>query len=249
MPTPRTFIMSRTGLFILLIILSDFEDDDTTLPVVSAPSSPDRVPASSSYSPDSDSDFEPTKDDSSDKNLSETAKSPQTQSALTPFVQSPSATSPSSPPPSFLPSLSRKRSRSPSPPLPPVSPPLPPLPSSLLSNMLLPCKRVRMTSPETAAATETTMPGLAASACILRVTGETAKETIPLLLARLTRYDGVIDHVCEQLQKMSRERVEAIEDDMETLQAISTYAENRITGFLDARDADLLEIAELRSRA
>ncbi|GKE18319.1 hypothetical protein Tco_1425896 [Tanacetum coccineum] len=234
MPTPRTFVTSRTGLFIPLIILSDFKDDDTTLPVVSTPSSPDRVPASSSYSPDSDSDFEPTKDDSSDKNLSETAKSPKTQSALTPFVQSPfirqspSAASPSSPPPSFLPSLSRKRSRSPSP---PVSPPLPPLPSSLLSNMLPPCKRVWTTSPETEAATETTMPRLA-----------------PL---RSGRVHQLHQHVYYELplQKMPLECVEAIEDDMETLQAISTYAENRITWFLDARDADLLEIAELQSRA
>nr|GEX21462.1 hypothetical protein [Tanacetum cinerariifolium] len=54
--------------------MSDFEDKDTTLPVVSVPSSLDRVPTSSGYSPDSDSDFEPTEDDSSDEDLMETAE-------------------------------------------------------------------------------------------------------------------------------------------------------------------------------
>ncbi|GKA30681.1 hypothetical protein Tco_0716986 [Tanacetum coccineum] len=82
-----------------------------------APLSLDYVPAS----PDS----EPEEDDSSDKDLAETVESLQTQNALTSFVQppfirlSPLAASPSSPPPLVLPSSSRKRSKSPSPPLPP----------------------------------------------------------------------------------------------------------------------------------
>ncbi|GKF72689.1 hypothetical protein Tco_0208803, partial [Tanacetum coccineum] len=59
MSTPHISVRSPTRLFIPLIILSDSEDEDTTLPVVSATSSPDRVPTLSSYSQDSNSDLEP----------------------------------------------------------------------------------------------------------------------------------------------------------------------------------------------
>ncbi|GKC26791.1 hypothetical protein Tco_1034085 [Tanacetum coccineum] len=76
MSTPCTYVTSRTILFIPLIILSDSEDEDTTLPVVSVPSSPDHVLTSYGYSPDSDSDSEPTENDSSDEDLMETDESP-----------------------------------------------------------------------------------------------------------------------------------------------------------------------------
>ncbi|GKB74775.1 hypothetical protein Tco_0936187, partial [Tanacetum coccineum] len=69
MPTSHTSVMSRDGLFIMYIIFSDFEDEDNTLPVVSTPSSLDRVLTSSSYSPNSDSNSEPTEDDSSNEDL------------------------------------------------------------------------------------------------------------------------------------------------------------------------------------
>ncbi|GKB18994.1 hypothetical protein Tco_0852917 [Tanacetum coccineum] len=64
MTTPRTHVTSRTGIFIRFIILSDSEDEDITLPVVSALVSPDYVPASPTYSSDSDSDSKLTEDDS-----------------------------------------------------------------------------------------------------------------------------------------------------------------------------------------
>nr|GEY51771.1 hypothetical protein [Tanacetum cinerariifolium] len=172
-----------------LIILSDPEDEDTTLPVVYAPSSPDRVPASSGYSMNYDLDSEHTEDDSSNEDL----------------------TSPSLPPPSLLPSSSYNRSISPSPPLPPVSPPLPPLPpfpSSLPLDMLTPH---REGSPSTSEIRESS----SAAAHILVVT----------------------------VREMPLERVEAIEDDTETVQARLTSAEHRITELLDERDTDRLEMA------
>ncbi|GJU33544.1 hypothetical protein Tco_1181898 [Tanacetum coccineum] len=113
----------------------------TTLPVRPAPPSPDRIPALYGYPLDSG-------DDSSDEDLSETAKSlhtqtasilvvhpPPTQSLPTSpaFAQIPSLSSPPSlltsspsPPPSLLPSSSHKRSRSPSPSLPSSVSPSPP---------------------------------------------------------------------------------------------------------------------------
>ncbi|GJX31730.1 reverse transcriptase domain-containing protein [Tanacetum coccineum] len=46
-----------------------------------------------------------------------------------------------------------------------------------------------------------------AAARILPVTGEIVEETIPLLVVRLRCHDGVIDHVCDQLEEMPPERV------------------------------------------
>ncbi|GKD04315.1 hypothetical protein Tco_1179289 [Tanacetum coccineum] len=114
MSTPRISVTSRTGYFISLIILSDSEDVDTTLPIVSAPSSLNRIPASSGYSSDSHSDSEPTKDDSSDEDMMETTESPPDSDCFDIIC---SATIH---------------------PLP--SPPLPPLTSSLPSDMLPPHK-------------------------------------------------------------------------------------------------------------
>ncbi|GJZ29547.1 hypothetical protein Tco_0574194 [Tanacetum coccineum] len=147
MITPLTPVMSRTRIFIPFIILSDSEDEDTTLPVVSAPLSPDYVSASHDYLPDSNSYSKPVEDDSPNEDLTKTDESLQTQTTLTPVIQPPptrplptilaivlrprqeillppSATLPSSPPPLLLRSTSRKISKSSSPPLPRVSPPV-----------------------------------------------------------------------------------------------------------------------------
>ncbi|GKB61242.1 hypothetical protein Tco_0917428 [Tanacetum coccineum] len=76
------FVSSRAGPFILYIILTNFEDEDDTLPAVLAPLLPD-------YTPDSNSDSKLTKDDSSNEDLIVTDEPLQAQTALTPFVQPP----------------------------------------------------------------------------------------------------------------------------------------------------------------
>ncbi|GKE04744.1 hypothetical protein Tco_1396762, partial [Tanacetum coccineum] len=90
------------------IILSDSNDEVTTLPVRPAPPSPDYVPASPNYSLDSDIDSDPLEDDSPDEDLTETAESLHTQTVLTSVVHPPPLLLPSSslPPPSLLPSSS-----------------------------------------------------------------------------------------------------------------------------------------------
>ncbi|GJZ67377.1 hypothetical protein Tco_0630617 [Tanacetum coccineum] len=89
MSTSHTSITSRTRPFIPYIILADSEDEDATQSVIFTLLSSDHVPASSGYSPNFDSDFEPTKDDSSDKDLIKTDEPLQAQTALTPLVQPP----------------------------------------------------------------------------------------------------------------------------------------------------------------
>ncbi|GKE37480.1 hypothetical protein Tco_1460885 [Tanacetum coccineum] len=132
----------RARVFAPFVIISDSDDKITTLPVRPAPPSPDRTPAWYGYLLNSG-------DDSSNEDLSETAKSLHTQTASTsatekpwidgelhhhPLLPSeiPSLSSPPSlltsstlPPPSLLPSSSHKRSRSPSPSLPTTVPPPP----------------------------------------------------------------------------------------------------------------------------
>ncbi|GKB39434.1 hypothetical protein Tco_0884376 [Tanacetum coccineum] len=105
-----------------------------------------------------------------------------------------------------------------------------------------------MTSPQTKAMVETTILGLAATR-ILPVIGETIEETIPLLVARLTCHNEVIDHVCDQLEEMPLEHVEAIEDDTKIVQARLTSTKHQITELLDERDANRLEMAKLHSQA
>ncbi|GJX47433.1 hypothetical protein Tco_0272623 [Tanacetum coccineum] len=157
-PTPFPAITPRVGVLVPFVIISDSNDEITTLPVRPTPPSSDRIPALYGYPLDSG-------DDSSNEDRSETAESLHTQTASTSDVHSPptrplptsptfacrpgkeiltspppllrSSSSPPSllpssfsPPPPLLPSSSRKRSRSHSPSLPPlVSPsPLPPPP-------------------------------------------------------------------------------------------------------------------------
>ncbi|GKE53133.1 hypothetical protein Tco_1488289 [Tanacetum coccineum] len=65
-PFPATTL--RVGVFALFVIISDHDNEITTLPVRPAPPSPDHTPTLYGYPLDSG-------DDSSDENLSETAKS------------------------------------------------------------------------------------------------------------------------------------------------------------------------------
>ncbi|GJT19930.1 hypothetical protein Tco_0878636 [Tanacetum coccineum] len=175
MSTPCNSITSCTELFISLIIMSDSEDEDTTVLVVSAPSSPDRMPASSGYSPDFDLDSEPTKYDSSDEDLMKTAELTLDldcfdiicSATIHPFVTISSITI-------FTTTI-----------------------TITIIISLSPRKRVHMTSPQTEATDETPT--------------ETTTPT-------------------SQLDKL-------------------TSVEHRITKLLDSRDADRLEMAELRSRA
>ncbi|GJT16380.1 hypothetical protein Tco_0875086 [Tanacetum coccineum] len=89
MPTSHTFVTSHARLFITYIILSNSEDEDATLSDVSAPLSLDHVLVLSGYSSNSESDSEPTEDDSADEELTETDEPLQAHTALTPFVQPP----------------------------------------------------------------------------------------------------------------------------------------------------------------
>nr|GEW76989.1 hypothetical protein [Tanacetum cinerariifolium] len=142
-PTPFPATTPRARVLIRFVIISDFDDEITTLPIRYASSSSDRIPTLSCYQLD-------FSDDSSDEDLSKTVESLPGQTASTSvvhppptrslptshaFSQLPSSSPPisllPSPSPSLLPSLSRKRLRSPSlspPPLP--SPPLTVLPPS-----------------------------------------------------------------------------------------------------------------------
>ncbi|GKB36212.1 hypothetical protein Tco_0881154 [Tanacetum coccineum] len=81
-PTPFPAIAPRVREFTPFVTISDSDDEITTLPIRSAPPSPDRTPALYGYPLDSS-------DDSSDEDLSETAESLHTQSALTLVVHLP----------------------------------------------------------------------------------------------------------------------------------------------------------------
>ncbi|GJY78541.1 hypothetical protein Tco_0484342 [Tanacetum coccineum] len=141
MTTPHPSVTPRAGALIPFIILSDSNDEVTTLPVRPTPPSPDYVPASPNYLPDSNLDSNPSEDNSPGDDLTKTAKSLHTQAASTSIVHLKPSLLPSSssPPPSLLPSSSspsplpllsssRKRPRSPSP-----SPSVPPLPERVKS--------------------------------------------------------------------------------------------------------------------
>ncbi|GJT90920.1 hypothetical protein Tco_1079765 [Tanacetum coccineum] len=172
-PTPFPVTTPRVRVLILFVIISDSDDEITTLLVKLAPPSSDRIPALSGYLID-------YANDSLNEDLSKTAESLHTQSASTPpwidgewpqiplssttshqtphqisyHYLLPLADRSSLPSPSLLPSSSRKRLRSPSlPPSPSLSPsslPLPPLPSLPLAAVPPPPKVI---IPETLATT------------------------------------------------------------------------------------------------
>ncbi|GKE53461.1 hypothetical protein Tco_1488617 [Tanacetum coccineum] len=89
MTTPFPATTPHAGVPVLFIILSDYDDEITTLPVRPTPPSPDYVPDSPDYSLDSDLDSDPSKDDSPRDDLTETAKSLHTQAASTSVVHPP----------------------------------------------------------------------------------------------------------------------------------------------------------------
>nr|GEV01232.1 hypothetical protein [Tanacetum cinerariifolium] len=74
--TPFPATTPRAGVFGSFVIIFNFDEEITILPVRTAPPSPDRTPALYGYPLDSS-------DDSLDEDLSETAKSLHTQIALT----------------------------------------------------------------------------------------------------------------------------------------------------------------------
>ncbi|GJT14921.1 hypothetical protein Tco_0873627 [Tanacetum coccineum] len=71
-PTPFSATTPRAGVFTPFVIVSDSDDEITTLPIKPAPPSPDRTPALYGYPLDFG-------DDSSDEDLSDTAESLHTQ--------------------------------------------------------------------------------------------------------------------------------------------------------------------------
>ncbi|GKF51495.1 hypothetical protein Tco_0147962, partial [Tanacetum coccineum] len=81
-PTPFSATTPRARVLISFVIISDSDDEITTLPVRHAPSSSDRIPALSGYLLDSG-------DDSSNKDLSESVESLPTQTASTSVVHPP----------------------------------------------------------------------------------------------------------------------------------------------------------------
>ncbi|GJV11942.1 hypothetical protein Tco_1353483 [Tanacetum coccineum] len=81
-PTPFPTTTPRAGVFALFVIISDSDDEITTLPVRPAPPLPDRTPALYGYPLDFG-------DDSSNEDLSKTAESLHTQTASTSVVHPP----------------------------------------------------------------------------------------------------------------------------------------------------------------
>ncbi|GJQ97705.1 hypothetical protein Tco_0008844 [Tanacetum coccineum] len=81
-PTPFPATTPSAEVFAPFVIISDSDNEITTLPVRPGPPSPDRTPALYGYPLDYG-------DDSSDEDLSETAKSLHTQTAWTSIVHPP----------------------------------------------------------------------------------------------------------------------------------------------------------------
>ncbi|GJY89637.1 hypothetical protein Tco_0504833 [Tanacetum coccineum] len=89
-PTPFRATTPRAGVLIPFVIISDSDDEVTTLPVRPAPPSLDYVPDLLDYSSDSDLDPDLSEDASLVKDSIETAESLHTRTALTSIVHSPS---------------------------------------------------------------------------------------------------------------------------------------------------------------
>ncbi|GKB91391.1 hypothetical protein Tco_0963663 [Tanacetum coccineum] len=265
MTTPHPFVTPRARVLILFIILSDSDDEVTTLPVRPAPPSPDYVPVSPNYSPDSNLDSDPSGDDLSDEDLTETAEPLPIQTTLTLVVHPPppslfpssSLLPPSllpssfSPPPSLLPSSSQKRSRSPSlvpplaVPLPPLAVPLPPpaVPLPPLAVPLPPSK-------------------------VLPERIESVGDDVETLRARLTSSEQETVTLHDRLravyaeQEVSELRDFWVTDRLEILKlrsqaeaanrgttSITGSAQMNIRDLIESHRTDRLEMAELRSRS
>ncbi|GJX35828.1 hypothetical protein Tco_0247385 [Tanacetum coccineum] len=81
-PTPFPATTPCVGVFALFVIISDSNDEITTLPVIPAPPSPDRTPALYGYPLD-------FSNDSSNEDLSETVESLHTHTVSTLVVHPP----------------------------------------------------------------------------------------------------------------------------------------------------------------
>nr|GEV97752.1 hypothetical protein [Tanacetum cinerariifolium] len=117
--------------------------------------------------------------------------------------------------------------------------------------LVIPYRRCRATTRKTVTL-EIGKSSTTTSARILPVTGETVEQIIPLLVARLTHHDGVIDQVYDYLEQMPLEHAEEMNDDIETLHARLASTEQEIVtlhtrvGTLDKHDEvtrDSLRIA------
>ncbi|GJT63473.1 hypothetical protein Tco_1007006 [Tanacetum coccineum] len=246
-PIPFPATTPRARVLISFVIISDSNDETTTLPVRPAPPSSDHTLALYGYPLDSGNDL-------SDEDLSETIESLHTQTAPTSVVLSPptcplstsstfarrsgkkiltsppsllpSSSSPpslllssSSPPLSLLLSSSRKRSRSPSPSLPPsVSPSPLPLPP-------LPLPLPAVVPPPPPERIESVRDAIAC------YQAKYAKSCLERSHERQTADGALKTDMTEQDIKTLHARAEAAEQRAETLQV------------------DRIEMAELRSRA
>ncbi|GJV26622.1 hypothetical protein Tco_1379317 [Tanacetum coccineum] len=265
MTTPRPSVTPRVGVLIPFIILSDSDDEVTTLPVRHAPPSPDYVLASPDYSPDSDQDSYPSEDDSPGEDLTDTAMSLHTQTALTSVVHPPptrplstsstivlrpgqeillpSSSSPppsllpssSSPPPSLLPSLSHRRSRSPS----PQPPPLVLLPPPAVP--LPPPTALSLPLPAVLLPSPEHIEPVRDHIETLRARFTSAKQETMTLRARVESLEQH-DVVTQDSLRIARGRIT-------WLQLRAVYAEQEVTELQDFWVTDRLEILELRSRA
>ncbi|GJY35508.1 hypothetical protein Tco_0420886 [Tanacetum coccineum] len=249
-PTPFPATTPHAEVLIPFVIISDPDDEIATLPVRPAPPSSDRIPALSGYPLDSG-------DDSSDEDLSETAESLHTQTAPTLVVYSPPSrplssspalarrqrkeisTSPPtllpssfSPPPSLLPFPSRKRSRSPLPSLPPLVSPSP-LPLSQLP------------APPPAVETVT----LRARVGLLEQHDAVTRDSLRIARGRITWSQLRAVYVEPEDIEASCVRAEAAEQLAETLQVSLGVVRMDVRDLIESREADMLEMAELRSRA
>ncbi|GJX13758.1 hypothetical protein Tco_0205516 [Tanacetum coccineum] len=272
---------------------SDSDDEITTLPIRPTPSSSDRIPSLSGYLLDSGDDSSDEDLSETTESLhTQTAStlvvySPPTRplptssafahrprkeiptslpSLLPSSYSTPSLLpSSSSPPPSLLPSLSRKRPRSPSPPsLPSVSPsplPLSPLPS--------PPPLVVPPPPEDIDSVRDDIVTLRASLASSMQEKVTLHARVGLKIIELrSRPEYAESHLVESHNRQNwdgarTQRTDITKQDIETLRARAEAVEQRtetqraslgagrmdIRDLIKSREADMLEMAELRSQA
>ncbi|GKC60703.1 hypothetical protein Tco_1088301 [Tanacetum coccineum] len=256
MTTPRTPVMLRARIYIPFIILSDNEDEDTTLPVRSASLSPDYVLALPDYSLNFDSNFEPVGDDSPNVDRTEAAESLHTQTDLTPIPLPSSTASPPSPPPLLLPSSSCKRYRSPLPPPPPPPVAVPPPPPENIKSVgdNIETLRARLGS------SHQEIVALRARVETLEQQDRVTRDSLRIARGRITRLQlraVAAEQQATDLQDSQRAEMtgqdvealdawaEAIEQRAEALQISLGATQIDITDLLESRRDDRLEMAEL----
>ncbi|GJZ64561.1 hypothetical protein Tco_0620982 [Tanacetum coccineum] len=230
MTTPRTPVTLRARIYIPFITMSDYEDEDTTLPVRSAPLSPDYVLASPDYSLSIvictkeefyRNSFEDgvgvggdyacltisviLTPDSPNEDQTEAAESLHTQTALTPVVQ---------------------------------PPPIRPLPTSS-AIVLLPRQEIPL--PPSTTSPSSPLPSLLPSSTqTLHAILASAKQETVTLRARVETLEQH-DEVTRDSLRIARGRITRLQ-----LRAVAT--EQHVTELQDSQVTDRLEISELRSR-